>query len=107
MSLPPLDGRTAVQILENIIDAIWDAHREAINEVRSDLTTAPIPPLRPPPSEEGCPGTAAFSRICRSTYPARKRVRQACGPSIPGSKRPAPALREALRGGTVRTPGDV
>jgi hypothetical protein len=53
--LPPLDGPTAitvVQILENIIDAIWDAHREAINEVRSDLTTAPVPPLRPPPSED-------------------------------------------------------
>ena len=52
VTLPPLDGRTAitvVQILENVIDAIWDAHREAINEVRSDLTTAPVPSLRPLP----------------------------------------------------------
>ncbi len=55
VTLPPLDGRTAitvVQILENVIDAIWDAHREAINEVRSDLTTAPVLSLRPPPTED-------------------------------------------------------
>lgn len=44
--LPPLDGRSAitvVQILENIIDAIWDAHREAINEIQSDLTATQPP----------------------------------------------------------------
>ena len=55
VTLPPLDGRTAitvVQILENLIDAIWDAHREAINEVRSDLTTVPVSPLPPPPGED-------------------------------------------------------
>jgi hypothetical protein len=48
--LPPLDGRTAltiVQALENVIDAIWDTHRDAIDEVRTDLTAAPGPPPRP------------------------------------------------------------
>ena len=48
--LPPLDGRTAltiVQVLENIIDAIWDAHRDAIDQLRTDLTAAPAT-LEPP-----------------------------------------------------------
>jgi hypothetical protein len=52
--LPPLDGRTAlilVQVLENVIDAIWDAHRDAIDEVRSDLSSVP-PSLPPPPPTE-------------------------------------------------------
>ena len=56
VTLPPLDGRTAltvVQILENIVDAIWDAHRQAINEVRSDLTTAPVSPRQLPGEDDG------------------------------------------------------
>jgi len=53
--LPPLDGRTAltiVHVLENVIDAIWDAHRDAINEVRTDLTAAPVAPPRPAPLDD-------------------------------------------------------
>jgi hypothetical protein len=53
--LPPLDGRTAltiVQILENIIDAIWDTHRAVINEVRTDLTGVPAAPARHAPLDD-------------------------------------------------------
>jgi hypothetical protein len=53
--LPPLDGRTAltiVKVLENVIDAIWDAHRDAINEVQTDLTADPPSPARPAPLED-------------------------------------------------------
>lgn len=53
--LPALDGRTAltvIQILENIIDAIWDAHRDAINHIQSDLSAAPAPPHRMAPTED-------------------------------------------------------
>jgi hypothetical protein len=53
--LPALDGRTAltvIRILENVIDAIWDAHRDAINHIQSDLSAAPAPPPRMAPNED-------------------------------------------------------
>jgi hypothetical protein len=53
--LPPLDGRTAitvVRVLENVIDAIWVTHRDAINEVRTDLNPAPALPPRPAPVDD-------------------------------------------------------
>jgi hypothetical protein len=53
--LPALDGRTAltvIRILENIIDAIWEAHRDAINHIQSDLSASPAPAHRAPPTED-------------------------------------------------------
>jgi hypothetical protein len=53
--LPALDGRTAltvIRILENIIDAIWDAHRDAINHIQSDLSAASASPPRAAPTED-------------------------------------------------------
>jgi hypothetical protein len=50
--LPPLDAANALAVisaLNLIIDAIWDAHRDAIVELDTDLTAAIARDALPPP----------------------------------------------------------
>lgn len=65
--LPVLDGRTAltvIQTLENVVDAIWDAHRAAINEIQDDLSNAHLPPVIPAPVETTTTNQTTHCRPC-------------------------------------------